>query len=117
MTEKTIDSDRHRGELAPSRPQGSHSPQLFATTLVAQVPRRRMFVPTSIGLLRSQRGLKEENCVHPQSEDEMAKGQLRSNREKKKPKADKNKKKNTPAASPFMSSSVVGKGLHGKKSS
>ena len=31
----------------------------------------------------------------------MAKGQLRSNREKKKPKADKNKKKAGPAPSPF----------------
>jgi hypothetical protein len=31
----------------------------------------------------------------------MAKGQMRSNREKKKPKADKNKKKATSAASPF----------------
>jgi hypothetical protein len=31
----------------------------------------------------------------------MAKGQMRSNREKKKPKADKNKKKTTPVASPF----------------
>jgi hypothetical protein len=45
----------------------------------------------------------------------MAKGQLRSNREKKKPKADKNKKKSTPAASPFMSSPLIGKGPHGKK--
>lgn len=31
----------------------------------------------------------------------MAKGQMRSNREKKKPKADKNKKKAAPVASPF----------------
>lgn len=31
----------------------------------------------------------------------MAKGQMRSNREKKKPKADKNKKKAPPVASPF----------------
>jgi hypothetical protein len=31
----------------------------------------------------------------------MAKGQLRSNREKKKPKADKNKKKNAAPSSPF----------------
>jgi hypothetical protein len=45
---------------------------------------------------------------------------LRSNREKKKPKADKNKKKerkrNTPAASPFVSSPLIGKGSHGKNS-
>jgi hypothetical protein len=36
-------------------------------------------------------------------EDAMAKGQMRSNKEKKKPKADKNKKKGGPApsSSPF----------------
>jgi len=33
----------------------------------------------------------------------MAQREQRSNREKKKPKADKNKKKNAPAASPFAS--------------
>jgi hypothetical protein len=49
------------------------------------------------------------------SEDEMAKGQLRSNREKKKPKADKNKKKGTQAASPMMPSPVIGRGSNGKK--
>jgi hypothetical protein len=42
----------------------------------------------------------------------MAKGQMRSNREKKKPKADKNKKKGAPAASSFTSSP---KGSDGKK--
>jgi hypothetical protein len=47
----------------------------------------------------------------------MAKGQLRGNREKKKPKADKNKKKSGPAASPFMSNPFIGKGSGGKKSS
>jgi hypothetical protein len=36
----------------------------------------------------------------------VAKGQLRSNREKKKPKADKNKVKAAPAASPFASMRV-----------
>lgn len=45
----------------------------------------------------------------------MAKGQLRSNREKKKPKADKNKKKATPATSPFVLSPLIGKNSHGKK--
>jgi hypothetical protein len=43
----------------------------------------------------------------------MAKGQMRSNREKKKPKADKNKKKGAPAASPFTPN--TGKGPNGKK--
>ena len=46
----------------------------------------------------------------------MAKGQLRSNREKKKPKADKNKKKTTPAAPPAMSTLLIGKDS-GKRSS
>ena len=45
----------------------------------------------------------------------MAKGQLRSNREKKKPKADKNKKKSAPAASPPMSARLTGKGASGRK--
>ena len=47
----------------------------------------------------------------------MAKGQQRSNREKKKPKADKNKKKHAPAASPFASAPMTGKGAPGRKSS
>jgi hypothetical protein len=48
---------------------------------------------------------------------EMAKGQQRSNREKKKPKADKNKKKSAPAASPFASAQMLGKDAAGRKSS
>jgi hypothetical protein len=39
----------------------------------------------------------------------MAKGQQRSNREKKKPKADKNKKKSEPAVSPFTPVRLSGK--------
>ena len=35
-------------------------------------------------------------------ENDMAKGQLRSNREKKKPKADKNKSKTSKPASPWV---------------
>ena len=45
----------------------------------------------------------------------MAKGQQRSNREKKKPKADKNKKKGAPAASPFASAPMAGKSAPGRK--
>ena len=46
----------------------------------------------------------------------MAKGQMRSNREKKKPKADKNnKKKAAPAASPFTLVRMTGKDSNGKK--
>ena len=44
----------------------------------------------------------------------MAKGQLRSSREKKKPKAEKNKKKSAPAASPFTL--VLGEALPARNS-
>lgn len=49
----------------------------------------------------------------------MAKGQMRSNREKKKPKADKNKKKDVAAAASFMTAMSTRfpgqKGAGGKK--
>ncbi|MGA2893056.1 MAG: hypothetical protein ABSE22_09310 [Xanthobacteraceae bacterium] len=45
----------------------------------------------------------------------MAKGQMRSNREKKKPKAEKNKTKNAPMASPFTPVRMTGKDARGKK--
>ena len=48
-------------------------------------------------------------------EDKVAKGQLRSNREKKKPKADKDKKKSAPAVSPFAPTRLTGKGAAGRK--
>jgi hypothetical protein len=47
-------------------------------------------------------------------ESDVAKGQMRSNREKKKPKADKNKVKAAPAASPFASPRFVGTHSRGK---
>jgi hypothetical protein len=43
----------------------------------------------------------------------MAKGQMRSNREKKKPKADKNKLKDAPAVSPFAAAKFPGKPAQG----
>jgi hypothetical protein len=49
----------------------------------------------------------------------MAKGQMRGNKEKKKPKQDKNKKKGDAAPSPFAnmhSQSKPGSGGYGKKS-
>jgi len=52
--------------------------------------------------------------THSRSEDKVAKGQLRSNREKKKPKADKNKKKSAPAVSPFAPTRLTGKGAAGR---
>jgi hypothetical protein len=45
----------------------------------------------------------------------VAKGQMRSNREKKKPKAEKNKKKSAPAASPFTLVQLTGRDVSGKK--
>ncbi len=48
----------------------------------------------------------------------MAKGQQKSNREKKKPKADKSKTKNEPVVSPFAAAKSKGKpvlGSGGKK--
>lgn len=47
----------------------------------------------------------------------MAKGQMRSNREKKKPKADKNKKKSAAAVSPFAVPPPTGKAPAGRKPS
>jgi hypothetical protein len=47
----------------------------------------------------------------------MAKGQMRSNKEKKKPKADKNLKKGGAAPSPFASGKTpAGQSPNGKKS-
>jgi hypothetical protein len=51
------------------------------------------------------------------SADKMAKGQIRSNREKKKPKADKNKKKAAPAAGFNLSRIAEGAMLGGGKKS
>jgi hypothetical protein len=48
-------------------------------------------------------------------EDKVAKGQLRSNREKKKPKAEKNKKKSAPVPSVFERVRMIGKDVSGKK--
>jgi hypothetical protein len=45
----------------------------------------------------------------------MAKGQMRSNKEKKKPKADKNIKKGGAAPSPFASAKPPGQNPYGKK--
>lgn len=47
----------------------------------------------------------------------MAKGQMRSNKEKKKPKADKNLKKGPPPASPFAAATPPkGQNPYNKKS-
>jgi hypothetical protein len=56
--------------------------------------------------------------IYQQKEDVMAKGQMRSNKEKKKPKQDKNdkKQKGVPAASPFAAGQAPpGANPYGKK--
>jgi len=97
---------------------------LFAATLAAQDPRRQKLIAAVIADFerlagQSQRRFRSlrQAFTHCRSEDKMAKGQLRSNREKKKPKADKNKKKSMPATSPFISTPLIGKGSGGKRSS
>jgi hypothetical protein len=57
-------------------------------------------------------------AVNPAQEEAMAKGQMRSNKEKKKPKQDKNKKpKGGPAPSPFAAGQTgqPGQNPFGKK--
>jgi hypothetical protein len=84
---------------------------------------RQRVVFASSGLLHHlalvHRGvLRRLSCINASKleEDKVAKGQVRSNREKKKPKADKNKKKDAAPASPFASARVPGKpGYAGKK--
>jgi hypothetical protein len=54
--------------------------------------------------------------IHRQArEDKVAKGQQRSNREKKKPKAEKNKKKSAPVPSPLERVRMIGKEVSDKK--
>jgi hypothetical protein len=70
-------------------------------------------LPISSGF---QPDIDAHRTVHPQQrEDKVAKGQLRSNREKKKPKADKNKKKGAAAASPFAPPRLSGNALQGDR--
>jgi hypothetical protein len=52
---------------------------------------------------------------HKRREGTVAKGQLRSNREKKKPKAEKNKKKSAPVTSVFERVRMIGKDTSDKK--
>jgi hypothetical protein len=54
--------------------------------------------------------------AHHQQEDAMAKGQMRSNKEKKKPKAEHNKKQKGAAPSPFAAvQGQPGSNPYGKK--
>jgi hypothetical protein len=52
---------------------------------------------------------------HKRREGTVAKGQLRSNREKKKPKAEKNNKKSAPVTSVFERVRMIGKDTSDKK--
>jgi hypothetical protein len=72
---------------------------------------------TRVAGLRATGGVHEFDSV-ASVEDKMAKGQKRSNREKKKPKADKNKANSEPTLSPFGSAQLKGnppKGAPGKR--
>jgi hypothetical protein len=58
----------------------------------------------------------EQNAASNASEGKtVAKGQLRGNREKKKPKAEKNKKKSAPVPSVFERVRMIGKDASDKK--
>jgi hypothetical protein len=57
--------------------------------------------PSKLWYLQSQRSQKNNVISAEPEEYDMANRQQRSNREKKKPKADKNKTKSTAPASPF----------------
>jgi hypothetical protein len=65
------------------------------------------------GLLSSRRAASFQQGA--KGEFVMAKGQMRSNKEKKKPKADKNLKKGGAAPSPFASSKPAASPYPGKK--
>jgi len=69
----------------------------------------------------SSAGRLERLCTHPpmdklaDRESVMAKGQMRSNKEKKKPKAEWNKKKRAPNPSPFALGQAQSKPANAKK--
>jgi hypothetical protein len=64
----------------------------------------------------SQRLFKSKQMfTHSRREDKVAKDQSRSNREKKKPKAERNMKKSAPAVSPFTPTRLTGKRATGRK--
>jgi hypothetical protein len=93
--------------------------KLFAATLEAQDPRRQTLIASVLAdfkrLSSESHALKRRDPDPAALENEMAKGQQRSNREKKKPKADKNKKKSAPAVSPFTPVRMTGKDGDGRK--
>jgi hypothetical protein len=81
--------------------------------------RRRHFMPLLTNALNICYRYAAPLHFHQQRAQEvvMAKGQMRSNKEKKKPKADKNLKKGGPAPSPFASGKpAAGQSPNSKKS-
>jgi hypothetical protein len=92
MTDKTIDLD-HSSRNGGSEIHGSPS-------TVGVVPASKK------ALQLRQDELKTQMVA---AQNDMAKGQLRSNREKKKPKADKNKSKTSIPASPWASTQFQAK--------
>ena len=91
-------------------------------TLAAQDPRGQKLIASVLADLERLSATKAVAAVqsrqmftHNRSEDKVAKGQLRSNRENKKPKAERNKKKSAPAVSPFTPARLTGKSAAGRK--
>jgi hypothetical protein len=60
-------------------------------------------------------GQAKSRIYRKRREDKMAKGQLRSNREKKKPKAEKNKKKAAPIPPAFERVRMIGRDASRRK--
>ena len=91
-------------------------------TMAAQDPRGQTLIADVFADLERLSAAKAIAAVqsrqmftHNRSEDKVAKGQLRGNREKKKPKAERNKKKSAPAVSPFTPARLTGKSAAGRK--
>ena len=88
---------------------------LFAATLAAQDRPGQTLIAGVLADPRAAFSDQSYSGTHNRGEDKMAKGQLRSNREKKKPKAERNKKKSAPAVSPFTPTRLTGKSGAGRK--
>jgi hypothetical protein len=70
---------------------------------------------TALHVQRWYAGKLKRRIPRKRRENKVAKGQLRRNREKKKPKAEKNKRKSTPAPSVFERVRMIEKDGSGKK--
>jgi hypothetical protein len=107
------DTDIRRSTV---RPPNFWSSTFFGKHVISRPGSRR----PSIGVYSAASNYNPAQILHrrihrKRREDKMAKGQLRSNREKKKPKAEKNKRKSAPVPSVFERVRMIGKDGSGKK--